>query len=295
MQSIDGISIAPDACDWLKNSRHPRILHVFDRICNLINERNEVLSIVTQNIGDGPFNLVIDKDIAFPEHLNFRSTISIRAKQINLGNVTINAGKAIQWNPLPDWEHLHANKENILDQLIPFNRSLHMKAPFIKAGLMASTIFEQQKIISTSLISALSNADLSTSRNCAYQLAGLGGGLTPAGDDFILGAVLGTWTIHLPEIAASIAGEVANAAAPLTTSLSAAWLRSAGKGEAGILWHNLLTALNSADTLAVQRCIKNNLEIGHSSGADALEGFISMLLRWSIIYSTTAEGSLCPS
>ena len=59
MQFINVLSVAPDVNNWLANSRLPRILYVFDRACNLINEPREVLSIVTPQIGNGPFNLVM--------------------------------------------------------------------------------------------------------------------------------------------------------------------------------------------------------------------------------------------
>jgi hypothetical protein len=41
MHFINSSSFAPDANDWLANSHYPRILHFFDRACNLINERGE--------------------------------------------------------------------------------------------------------------------------------------------------------------------------------------------------------------------------------------------------------------
>jgi hypothetical protein len=50
MPSIDALSLAPYARDWLANSRQPHILQVFDRVCNLIKERMEALSIVTRKI-----------------------------------------------------------------------------------------------------------------------------------------------------------------------------------------------------------------------------------------------------
>jgi hypothetical protein len=49
------LSLAPAVNTWLKDSRHPRILHIFDSACNLINESREVLSIVTPQIGRGNF------------------------------------------------------------------------------------------------------------------------------------------------------------------------------------------------------------------------------------------------
>lgn len=57
--SVTALSLAPTVNDWRADSRQPRILHVFDHASNLINERGEVLSVVTPQIGNGPFNLVI--------------------------------------------------------------------------------------------------------------------------------------------------------------------------------------------------------------------------------------------
>src|SRR5690606_7025438 len=75
------------------------------------------------------------------------------------------------------------------------------------------------------------------------KLAGLGIGLTPAGDDFLMGAIHAAWMIHPQEVAKNISKEIANIAVPLTTSLSGAWLKSASKGETGELWHDFFEAL----------------------------------------------------
>src|SRR5687768_8171841 len=117
MQSVNALSLAPDVKGWLVNSRHPQILHVFDQACNLVNERREVLSIVTQEIGNGPFNLVIEDNVLFSEYLNAETPISIHADQLHLGDLIIRITSAKLWSPRPDWEMLHANRENILGQL----------------------------------------------------------------------------------------------------------------------------------------------------------------------------------
>ena len=77
-----------------------------------------------------------------------------------------------------------------------------------------------------------------------------------------------------------LAEEIAGAAAPLTTSLSAAWLRSAGKGEAGILWHEFFDALIDSDAARIQETMDKILAVGETSGADALAGFIGLLAAW---------------
>ena len=143
---------------------------------------------------------------------------------------------------------------------------------------------DSQPLLPNSLVSALSaalvKADISTAKAVASRLAGLGMGLTPAGDDFIVGALYASWIIHPTNIVRVLAEEIAGAAAPLTTSLSAAWLRSAGKGEAGILWHEFFDALIDSDAARIQETMDKILAVGETSGADALAGFIGLLAAW---------------
>src|SRR6185436_6759079 len=164
MISINAVSIAPNARDWLANSRHPRILHVFDRACNLINERREILSIVTQQIGNGPFNLVVEDDVLFSEHLNLQSLISVFPNQLNLGDLIINTGNAKLWSPRPDWETLHARRNEILNQLMSLPIT-NYQARGLDMGFATSA---QPNSTTTSLpakrlISALSTAHIPSS------------------------------------------------------------------------------------------------------------------------------------
>jgi len=265
MEAIHALSIAPDVRDWLANSRQPRILHVFDQACNLVNERKEVLSVVSMQIGNGPFNLVIENEILFTEYLDAESSISIHDHQLILGELAIDTKQARQWSARPDWEMLHQNKDRILPQLA----SSIGHPPGIPNSLLSA------------FSSAVANADLSSSLSTAKKLAGLGNGLTPAGDDFILGSLHAAWVIHQQEAARGLAEEIANIAAPLTTSLSAAWIRSAAKGEAGILWHEFFNALISGNAAAVQGALYKILAVGETSGADALAGFVGVFVCWA--------------
>jgi hypothetical protein len=120
----DAASITLVARDWLANSRYPRILHIFDRACNLINERREVLSIVGPQIGNGPFNLVLENNVFFPEHLNFQSQVSRSVNQLTLGDLSIHTADAKLWVPRPDWESLHTKKNEFLNQIISLQATL---------------------------------------------------------------------------------------------------------------------------------------------------------------------------
>lgn len=284
MQSINTLSLVLAVNDWLANTRHPRILHVFDRACNLINERKEVLSIVTPQIGNGPFNLVVEEDILFSDHLNVQSPISIRARQIHLGDLIINTEDTRFWFPRPEWERLHTKRDNILSQIMSLRGRWFSARSNVLANLEIASSQSANALLATtlpiticqSLTSSLGIADIPSSRTAARQLAGLGIGLTPSGDDFMMGALYAAWIVHPPEIASVLAREIADTAIPLTTSLSAAWLRAAGRGEAGILWHELFNSL-LLPSASLQSPISKILSVGETSGADALAGFFGVM------------------
>lgn len=261
MQLINAPTLTSNVATWLANSHHPRILHIFDHVCNLINEHKEIISVVTSQIGDGPFSLVINYDVLFSELLNIESLVSISGNQLMLGNMVIDAKNAKSWNPCPDWDNLHSKRDEILNRF-------HL-----------TKINSHRSSLSTPLLSKLAaslvTSDIPSCRNVAKRIAGLGTGLTPSGDDFIMGALYAAWIIHPHDVASFLAREVAETAVPLTTSLSAAWIRSAGRGEVGLLWHELFNALITDGDLELP--IAKLLSVGETSGADALAGFFGVI------------------
>jgi len=260
MQALKTLSLTSHGNDWLTNMNHPRVLHVFDAVCNLINADGDVLSIVTPHIGNGPFNLVVEDDILFSQHLKRESSVSIVDGQLNIGDFTIDLGKAKLWNPRPDWKGLYASRESILNQLASLQNVDYQ--PALHASLLST------------LASSIAHADINASVTATKHLAGLGIGLTPSGDDFIMGAIYATWIIYPLEVASVLTKEITEVAMPLTTSLSAAWLKSAGRGDTGILWHEFFDALVAKSNL--QMPITKLLSIGETSGADALTGFLGV-------------------
>jgi len=118
-------------------------------------------------------------------------------------------------------------------------------------------------------------------------LAGLGGGLTPAGDDFILGALLAAWAGLYGPSAPALAAGVAKAAAAATTTLSAAYVRAAARGECSAYWHRLFAALLQPQTGEAPAALAALLAVGHTSGADALAGFLAAGLGAQVHLTTT--------
>ena len=133
------------------------------------------------------------------------------------------------------------------------------------------------------LLHALQDGDRSGIHGSAALLAGLGPGLTPAGDDYLVGLMAGlrVWPGPLENGGLSppeVCRIIFEAAEGRTTLLSRAFLRSAKEGLFGENWHELLAALVRGDAIGIQRAARRVLSSGATSGADALAGFLSPYL-----------------
>lgn len=104
-------------------------------------------------------------------------------------------------------------------------------------------------------------------------LIGLGPGLTPAGDDFLSGALALLDALGMQQVQARLAQAVSDAAA-LTSPLSACFLRAAADGHIGEHFHRTVASLIAGD---VDAAIAAARRIGHSSGWDMLAGAATTL------------------
>lgn len=117
------------------------------------------------------------------------------------------------------------------------------------------------------------------------RLLGVGGGLTPSGDDFV-GAALFTLA-HLEGFDArwrAAAAELVQGARSRTHAISAALFEDLAHGESFAALHDLIAAAGSGDAAAMLASAHRLVGIGHSSGWDMLGGMIA-----------AATGTLQPS
>lgn len=102
-------------------------------------------------------------------------------------------------------------------------------------------------------------------------LIGLGPGLTPAGDDFVGGAMIALRAFGHEDVAARIAAWALPLAEARTSRISRAHLECAARGQGHEALHDWLDGFASADLERLSR-------IGHSSGLDAASGAANALL-----------------
>jgi uncharacterized protein DUF2877 len=304
MPILTALALTPFARDWLATTTAARVLNVFDRACNLINQDEAILALVTSTHGLNPFAMVVASAGPMPYRgVSATSVVSVAGNQLTVGPLHVNVESASVWNPRPDWPELQrtlADTPAQLEELVSTAMELAiggslldlylapaLGTPFPDAahrirrrasgwGVRQQALLDRARRGATELVHGLLTYSAEQCLVGAKALAGLGGGLTPAGDDFIVGMMLAAWAGLYGSGAEALCRPMAEAAAPLTTTLSAAYLRAAARGECMAQWHVLFEALLRSNVHDARVATQSLLSVGHTSGADALAGFLAV-------------------
>lgn len=265
-----------------------QVLSSFEYACNLVTPHCDVVAVVTPQIGNGPLNIVVEDNGQFLARIPPKTPVRLENYQLFIGDLQIDLTRAPEWNPQPEWDRLR-NKYGVILSCLQYLTQLGQNyAP------AASLLAELGKPVTDNrlkeaILAAIQIAgeDLQEGwtgnqeklREAGSKLAGLGFGLTPAGDDFLTGAMLWTWLAH-PNPGACC-NALLQGAAPRTTTLSAAFLRAAARGECDNWWHTLLVALSEGSHARITAAAQMVLARGATSGADALAGFLYLSPKYS--------------
>lgn len=242
--------------------------------CNLVTPDNTIIALVALRHGHGPFHIVIpDKLINRVIHNHSTDVVSWQQGCLRFGRIWIDLSQAVPWNPrLPLLRQLPTVA---LPSLYEITKQFPSSA--LETGAAALTHRAQQG--KEWLQSGILQADSHRIADGVGLLAGLGPGLTPAGDDFLVGLLVALHSLVLEQASQQTIGRdwhesIAEQAARSTTRLSAAWLRHAGQGRFGETWHYLINALNRHSADAITAAAHRILTTGASSGVDAMSGFL---------------------
>jgi hypothetical protein len=275
------------------------VLSVFVGACNLVSDQGEVVALVSQRVGNGPLNIVLEKDRFLSTGLEAGLPVKGDGRSIRVGEAlhkepySISLARAEVWEPRLEWAGLDADRPGLKANLTALHDHLTAQAPLESLTcLLVAGAVEGRSLESTyrkvargaieGLLAALRVGDRQGIAVGATALAGLGPGLTPAGDDFLLGLMAGLRTgpqfleergLSVEEACQAICG----AAAGRTNLLSIALLRSASQGMFSEAWHILLAALRQGKAGEVREAADRVLSFGGTSGADALSGFLAII------------------
>lgn len=248
------------------------ILTTHPHAWNLCTATGQLIALIDPQYDNGPFHIVVPP--RFLWRLPTNTAVQYENGILSLHNIALAIDKAAPWHP-----HLPLLQITPADALFWLHENKSTKASGLCTGPTAQVARAQSGI--SALARGITTGDVACIHAGVEALAGLGPGLTPAGDDFLVGVLA---ALHAtaeqgatPVAQRQLALAIATIAAPRTTRLSAAWLTHGGRGHFGERWHHLIMALNRLDAGAIKQAVTKIEAIGATSGTDGLDGFVTAL------------------
>lgn len=111
-------------------------------------------------------------------------------------------------------------------------------------------------------------------------LLGCGPGLTPSGDDILVGAMVTLTSLGVEDAVRRLGADIQRHMHSRTSRISAAHLQAACRGQAVEPVHAVLWTMVTGDTAGCARAGQRLIGYGQSSGADALAGILLAATVW---------------
>ena len=282
-----------------------RVHSVFRHACNLHLLDETLVTLITQELSDIPqgIRLRTPKGFTFPD-------ADLQAGQVvvcNAGNIRFTGSPLLVdlhqvqvWNS--DMKALqidftdaktHLGWECAWDALLTFQvqDGLGMLAGASRPAVM-DLIVKRETLLAhrayatiRSLVQNTQRFELEAASRAMESLVGLGPGLTPSGDDFLVGFIAGLWSASGQDrqrhAYISSFGKRMSSFTPRTTDVSRSYLLHAAEGRVSAYLISVVQALACGDEAAqVRRVTRNALDVGNSSGADGVLGLLLGLKTW---------------
>ena len=170
---------------------------------------------------------------------------------------------------------------DILEEAAPTESIYH--AAFGRPALSLSQIYlTEERSILEHAGAKHAEGDVSSTAFGLSELIGLGPGLTPSGDDFLIGVLFALDMGNSAEIRTfrQLLWQKILEHVEMTTDLSGQFLRCAGKGYFAAPLLDLHSAVFGGDKKMLNETIRTIATIGHSSGCDTLSGILWVLKRF---------------
>jgi hypothetical protein len=284
--NLRAISIGRRAAESLLPGTTGRVLASFSRVCDLVTDGGAVVALAQSSSERGPFtvNLGGRSTGHLPVSLAAGAPFDVRLRELHLFGdslqpVRVDLSEATVWDPRLPWQTLQLRREQIQDNArITRHIVTDTRRPVV--GLRWGTRLNQA---TSEVLAAHRRRDQAMVETAIGNLCGQGEGLTPQGDDWLAGWLLG---LRLAEPAdangwahESAGAMVLDAAVGRTTLLSQAYLACAAAGEAEESWHILLSrmARHPAEKHEIEDATLKILSHGATSGAAMLQGFLAGL------------------
>ena len=274
---------------------------VFRQACNIRLDDGRLLALLAPHLGNVPHGVRLDvrANFSFPCQFAVGQRVGCRANVLRVtgGELAIDLGTAQPWRGELPAAGVDLTSPKVARAWWAAWHALQHGRPRTDGWdleLIARAVDRQGvRLARAALVLQLNEA-----ASALDGLIGCGPGLTPSGDDLIVGLLAGLWstTGHEPARRAFLRALCAaiDAAAVATTDISHAYLAHATHGR----YVEPLTTLaariaEGADPGCVERETIAALRVGHTSGGDGVFGLLLGLAAWSAPAATPDElGSL---
>ena len=297
---LQTISISRTVADALgEGPVAARVLACFPSACDLLTDNGSVIALVAPRHGNGPLNVVVEGLEEHPAAWQPQMEAALSSQSITMEGHTLDLSGAETWEPRPPWAQLRGRVSQIRRRL-PEAHALaaratgvesllaiiedQLNAPWIGRAIPPTSAGGSFENGVTALASkALDHLDRGMDGDQgelaqgSHMLAGLGRGLTPAGDDFLMGVMIWAWmTEREPK---KLCDQIVSIANGRTSVLAGAMLKAARRGECSQSWHEFLGALGGDRSSELAGVLHAVLQHGATSGTDTLAGFLWAGLR----------------
>jgi hypothetical protein len=269
------------------------VAEVYAQACLCALANGGLMTLGTSKLGSLPCGVMIGapRDFSFHQTLAAGAALAARGGVLRVGG----AGLAVDLRQARPWRCCLADLRLDL-----------RSAPTRRAWRAAWRVLRRDgrqaglRRIAGATMDALSLATRRYDGESAYGamrgLVGLGEGLTPSGDDYLVGYFAGLWACAGQASAeASFATALAGRLKTLsgwTNPVSRLYLEAAAGGQVSERLYNVASCISAGrDQAAVSEAVGAALAVGHSSGASGVLG----LLRGCAVWADATEADLADS
>jgi hypothetical protein len=251
-----------------------KVHSVFAHACNIELASGQLLGLVAREIGAVPrgFQLATPDGFSFPDHVAVGAAVSSRAGLLRIEDSAL----SIDLRPAVPWRSDLAKYPIACDRA---DVATAWRAAWIALVTHGGAVPLQRQVGDAikSLLDAAVSSRADRAAGAVSRLIGLGDGLTPAGDDFLIGFVAGLAALPTDRereafraaLAAAIAGAVGQ-----TGAISRLYLEAALAGEVSEPLAALAAAIGRGYARGTARAAAMALAVGASSGAAASYGLL---------------------
>ena len=282
LHAMQALSIDAALLRSLREPRFRGVVHsVFERVVNVEGQDGDLFTIASRDLDNAPNTLIVDSAGFGATGIDPGDRVDVTGSAIAIDmRIGIRLDRATAWNPaLPAYP---ADDATLCGNLATVRRQIGRLslgelasrggAPSALACSTAATLERQSEL----LCAALCHGNLAAASAHGRAMIGMGPGLTPSGDDFLVGMFA---VLHLPgspcRDARRVCVPVLAGVERRTHAISVAALKAAAQGRVRASIQSLLRELMDGSPAGLAASLSAVLAIGSTSGSDIAAGIVA--------------------